>query len=150
MGCVQAKPLTNSTPGGLEKLKLENGYVGNGGVNAHRRSTGQPQRDSVKQHRHEPIISNAEPGSRNEKAEDEWVVLTGSDGDKGDGHVSHKVSVDEEELVDGWPKWLTDNISREILAGLVPKSADSYDKLDKVLFSYSLSDFYVLIWCAFG
>ncbi|XP_022751003.1 probable serine/threonine-protein kinase At1g54610 isoform X3 [Durio zibethinus] len=45
-------------------------------------------------------------------------------------HVSKKIGGDE--LIDGWPKWLVDNISTEVLVGLVPKSADSYDKLDKV------------------
>ncbi|KAM1030304.1 hypothetical protein TB1_033515 [Malus domestica] len=144
MGCVQGKPLTNSTPGGLEKLKLDNGYVANGPLNGHRRSTGQFHRDPFKprQQRGEARISNVEPGSggsSNEKAAaavaDEWGALNGgSEGEKDDGShkVSHKVSVDDEEFVDGWPKWLTDNISREILAGLVPKSADSFDKLDKV------------------
>ncbi|XP_068321938.1 probable serine/threonine-protein kinase At1g54610 [Pyrus communis] len=144
MGCVQAKPLTNSTPGGLEKLKLDNGYVANGPLKGHRRSTGQFHRDPFKPQlqRGEARISNVEPGSggsSNENAAaavaDEWGVLNGgSEGEKDDGShkVSHKVSVDDGEMVDGWPKWLTDNISREILAGLVPKSADSYDKLDKV------------------
>uniref|UniRef100_A0A1U7YEN6 Probable serine/threonine-protein kinase At1g54610 n=1 Tax=Nicotiana sylvestris TaxID=4096 RepID=A0A1U7YEN6_NICSY len=37
-----------------------------------------------------------------------------------------------DELVDGWPKWLVDNIPKEVLVGLVPKTADSYDKLAKV------------------
>ena len=29
--------------------------------------------------------------------------------------------------------WLADNIPRDVLAGLVPRSADSYDKLAKVI-----------------
>ncbi|KAJ6709163.1 CYCLIN-DEPENDENT KINASE [Salix koriyanagi] len=37
-----------------------------------------------------------------------------------------------EEVVDGWPKWLTDNVPREVLGGLIPKSAENYDKLAKV------------------
>ncbi|KAB2603482.1 serine/threonine-protein kinase [Pyrus ussuriensis x Pyrus communis] len=138
MGIVQARPLTNSAPGGLEKLKLDNGHVAKGPLNGHRRSTGQFHRDPFKpqQQRGESRLSNIEHGSggssSNERAT--AAALTGgSEGEKDDGsqRVSYKVSVDE-ELVDGWPKWLTDNISREILAGLVPKSADSYDKLDKV------------------
>ncbi|XP_022774089.1 probable serine/threonine-protein kinase At1g54610 [Durio zibethinus] len=40
--------------------------------------------------------------------------------------------IEGDELDDGWPKWLVDNIPTEVLAGLVPKSADSYDKLAKV------------------
>ena len=39
---------------------------------------------------------------------------------------------DEEELVDGWPKWLIDNIPSDALAGLTPRSAETYDKIDKV------------------
>ncbi|GLU13231.1 hypothetical protein SLE2022_298740 [Rubroshorea leprosula] len=37
-----------------------------------------------------------------------------------------------DEMVEGWPKWLVDNIPREVLAGLVSKSADSYDKFAKI------------------
>jgi cyclin-dependent kinase 12/13 len=43
MGCVQGKYSVNSspTPGGLEKLKMESGYVGKEDIAGHRRSTGQ-------------------------------------------------------------------------------------------------------------
>uniref|UniRef100_A0A0E0IF20 [RNA-polymerase]-subunit kinase n=1 Tax=Oryza nivara TaxID=4536 RepID=A0A0E0IF20_ORYNI len=37
----------------------------------------------------------------------------------------------EDELVDGWPTWLLDNVPREALQGIVPKSADAYDKIAK-------------------
>lgn len=46
--------------------------------------------------------------------------------------------IDGEELVDGWPKWLTDNVPKKVLAGLVPKSAENYDKVDKVSFFSTL------------
>lgn len=36
------------------------------------------------------------------------------------------------ELVDVWPKWLTDNIPAQVLKDIVPKSSDSYIKIDKV------------------
>ncbi|TKY73886.1 serine/threonine-protein kinase [Spatholobus suberectus] len=36
------------------------------------------------------------------------------------------------EFVDGWPKWLVDNIPANVLANIVPKSADSYVKLAKI------------------
>ncbi|KAG7940884.1 hypothetical protein I3843_16G008300 [Carya illinoinensis] len=46
------------------------------------------------------------------------------------GSMSQRISwlkpIEEIELVDGWPKWLTDNIPRQVLTGLVPRSADSY------------------------
>lgn len=41
---------------------------------------------------------------------------------------------DADELVDGWPRWLVNNVPPEMLAGLIPKSADSYEKLDKVFY----------------
>lgn len=53
----------------------------------------------------------------------------------GVGNVSQRIVVKKigsDELVDGWPKWLVDNIPSEVLAALVPKSADSYDKVAKV------------------
>ncbi|RDX63295.1 putative serine/threonine-protein kinase, partial [Mucuna pruriens] len=36
------------------------------------------------------------------------------------------------EFVEGWPKWLVDNIPTNVLANIVPKSADSYRKLAKI------------------
>ncbi|CAN6200719.1 unnamed protein product [Urochloa humidicola] len=39
---------------------------------------------------------------------------------------------EEEQLVDGWPTWLLENVPREALEGIVPKSADAYDKVEKV------------------
>ncbi|KAJ1429740.1 Serine/threonine-protein kinase, active site [Sesbania bispinosa] len=36
------------------------------------------------------------------------------------------------DLGDGWPKWLVDNIPKDVLDTLVPKSADSYVKLAKI------------------
>ncbi|XP_066376570.1 probable serine/threonine-protein kinase At1g54610 [Miscanthus floridulus] len=38
----------------------------------------------------------------------------------------------DDKLVDGWPMWLLDNVPREALQGIVPKSADAYDKIEKV------------------
>ena len=38
----------------------------------------------------------------------------------------------EDEMVDGWPKWLVDNVPTQVLAGLVPRSAESYKMIDKV------------------
>jgi cyclin-dependent kinase 12/13 len=39
---------------------------------------------------------------------------------------------EDEQLVDGWPTWLLDNVPRDALEGIVPRSADAYDKIDKV------------------
>nr|GMD53565.1 probable serine/threonine-protein kinase At1g54610 [Ipomoea batatas] len=66
-----------------------------------------------------------------------WSPLT-----VGDNHFVNNISsvlqrlpprkIGGDELVDGWPKWLVDNIPKDVLDGLQPKSADSYDKLSKV------------------
>ncbi|CAN1345054.1 Probable serine/threonine-protein kinase At1g54610 [Linum perenne] len=55
----------------------------------------------------------------------------------GGGRKSKKVVVLKkigggDDYIDGWPKWLIDNIPKDVLDGLVPKSADSYDKLAKI------------------
>ncbi|GKU95175.1 hypothetical protein SLEP1_g8568 [Rubroshorea leprosula] len=65
--------------------------------------------------------------------------LLGRNGEKGkergpNGMVHERIVLKKiagDEMVEGWPKWLVDNIPREVLAGLVSKSADSYDKLAK-------------------
>ncbi|WVZ23763.1 hypothetical protein V8G54_002307 [Vigna mungo] len=36
------------------------------------------------------------------------------------------------EFVEGWPKWLVDNIPPNVLDSFVPKSVDSYEKLGKL------------------
>lgn len=108
MGCAQTKHSVSSPSGGIEKLKLENGYAGIEGFLAHRRS--------VRQRRY--------VGRESSEAEKPH----GGDGGGGNGQFgSEKI-----ELVDGWPKWLTSNIPKHVLAGLVPKSVEAYDKLDKV------------------
>ena len=38
----------------------------------------------------------------------------------------------DDQVVNGWPQWLVDNIPQDVLAGLIPRSADSYEKLAKV------------------
>ncbi|XP_072952626.1 probable serine/threonine-protein kinase At1g54610 isoform X1 [Typha angustifolia] len=103
MGCAQAKPSFHSPPGGLEKLKLEHGYV-----------PGESVREKEKERFHK---EEEEEEEEREGSEKKNMPLPPRDVD---------------ELVDGWPRWLLANVSRKALVGLVPKSADSYDKLDKV------------------
>nr|XP_019068996.1 probable serine/threonine-protein kinase At1g54610 [Solanum lycopersicum] len=128
MGCVQAKASMHSPPRGLEKLKLESGYVGRGEHVRPRRSTGQRP--------HELIREKNAGGRRLSDANRDTITHEGEKKQTND--VGRKITKttttthEEEELIDGWPKWLVDNIPREVLAGLVPKSADSYDKIDKV------------------
>ncbi|CAK9154180.1 unnamed protein product [Ilex paraguariensis] len=174
MGCAQTKPSMDSPPRGLQKLKLESGYV-KGGYDGPRRSIGQrllgkdPGRFSRPGMRDKSSDSGggggrASVGSRGSR---EGKLITreghrekssggggssssggggrgrsgggdrsGGGGDRDEGKVSQRLKSskagEEDELVDGWPKWLTDNIPRDALDGLVPKSAESYDKLDKV------------------
>ncbi|XP_031120602.1 probable serine/threonine-protein kinase At1g54610 [Ipomoea triloba] len=133
MGSVQAKPPQR----GAEKMRLENGYA-----RAARRSTGQryvteePGRPS----RPEPRIGNdayVGNGGRETAVDRKVIARKGekprSSGGKAPAEIdSKKTNSGEEEMVDGWPKWLVDNIPGQVLAGLVPKSADSYEKIDKV------------------
>ncbi|KAH6774692.1 Protein kinase superfamily protein [Perilla frutescens var. frutescens] len=117
MGCVQAKETACSPPQKptLERLKLENGYVRVENVS-------RPSRDFSK------AVDGGGGGERKISRESERK--------HGGGNVSQRISVKKivavDETVDGWPRWLVENVKGDVLAGLVPKSADSYDKLAKV------------------
>ncbi|XVF64280.1 hypothetical protein PTKIN_Ptkin09bG0156000 [Pterospermum kingtungense] len=106
----------NSRPRGLEKLKMENGYTGKGPFMGHRRSTGQRYCEQGLCYRPEQPkkLNGKEKQRSNETVEKRNFLVFG------------------DEMVDGWPKWLIDNIPKEALGGLVPKGAESYDKLDKI------------------
>lgn len=135
MGCVQAKSGKDSPPKGLERLKMENGYVGKGGYVRHRRSTGQRFSDEelAQPNMPEPPgkwngFGRADGGGGGGEGK-----LVGREGEKGGGKVVKAgFRIDGDEMVDGWPKWLVDNVPKEVLAGLAPRSAESYDKIDKV------------------
>ncbi|XP_058080566.1 probable serine/threonine-protein kinase At1g54610 isoform X1 [Magnolia sinica] len=137
MGCVQAKPSMHSPPSGLNKMKTENGYVGRSGIHGRppkqRYSGKEPAR--ISRHERRNDAAGAAATSIDVRSED-GRVLTREGGKEGGGlsqrMSSSRQSSGGEEIVDGWPKWLTDNIPREALVGLVPKSAESYDKLDKI------------------
>ncbi|KAL2503736.1 Protein kinase superfamily protein [Abeliophyllum distichum] len=146
MGCAQTKPSKDSPPRGLTKLKLENGYV------KARRSTGQTyfNKESGRVLRPEArngygnYVSNGKSNLGTEGVREGKVMTTIDEGKKstsGDGVVKDNVNrrtelikkaEEDELLVDGWPKWLTDNIPREVLRNIVPKSADSYAKIEKL------------------
>ncbi|WOG82158.1 hypothetical protein DCAR_0101320 [Daucus carota subsp. sativus] len=125
MGCVQAKGLQYSPPQtqSLEKKKIQNGYVkGGSGV----KSNGQKvaEKDDIKADDQKSVDGDRKIGKEEE----------GKNGN-GVGNVSQRIVVKKigsDELVDGWPKWLVDNMPGDVLASLVPKSADSYDKLAKI------------------
>lgn len=127
MGCVQAKPFEgDSEAKGLERLKLENGYVGNCDFVAHRRSMDQ---------RYGHIKEDREGGSN------WWLRNDVLDGEK----LARKCfDDDDDEMVDGWPRWLVDNVPPQVLAAFVPRTADSYIMIDKVFLFVFCFKFYVL------
>lgn len=168
MGCVQAKPYaTNSPPlAGLEKVKLDNGYVTGGREGAHI-SRKQPGKDPGRRYHQNGSVKKVGAVGGGREAQKERDVNGGGGGVKKVGVVNgggeaqkesdvngggrrgnvvkkvrsvKKKNIEGYELVSGWPKWLVDNISEDVLAGLVPKSADSYEKLAKVL-NFELSPF---------
>lgn len=135
MGSVQAKPSQRSSYRSLGKLKSENIYVQKGELMGDRRSTGprDVHKESTGRHRSQSRKQNGDVGHRR----GEGKLVNEEKRDVGDGgHVLQKTStgrrVEEVELVDGWPKWLVDNVPSEVLIGMVPKSADSFLMLKKV------------------
>lgn len=159
MGCVQTKPSENSPPKGLEKLKQLNGYVpssGGGGNANDRRSTSQGYAQQSQGGPCSPELRNNHSGRLSGGVGSDGRGGGGGGSGSGDvkfgsgsgsrsGGAKGKLEKDgalrreggwsgddQVQLVDGWPKWLTDNVPKHVLRGLVPKSADSYDKIDKV------------------
>ncbi|XP_074567601.1 putative serine/threonine-protein kinase At1g54610 [Curcuma longa] len=127
MGCIQAKGPSNASPShsqaGLDALKRDHGYL--------------PGRHTVTKHQTLPDRVAADGGGKASTGDEE--------GSEGVGVQSHKASLPqsqpvrpssvdggEDELVGGWPKWLVANVPPEVLVGFVPKSADCYEKLDKI------------------
>ncbi|XVF58684.1 hypothetical protein PTKIN_Ptkin07bG0085500 [Pterospermum kingtungense] len=119
MGCVQGKYTSTYSP--PQKLKEEHGYSKRGDHPQVQKLSGKDSNGMLN-----VGMINGDHGQK----EGGTVRNGGTNGNVSQRNVSNKIGGDE--LVDGWPKWLVDNISTEVLAGLVPKSADSYDKLDKV------------------
>ncbi|PWA49893.1 protein kinase-like domain-containing protein [Artemisia annua] len=127
MGCVQAKQSPtydtrqHSRGGTLDKLKFDNGYV-----TSAKPSVG-----------HKPFV---EVHAKDNVVKKINVVVDdgGNIRKQGDGKVISKQGavlvkkIGSDELIDGWPKWLVDNIPKDVLANLVSKTADSYDKLAKI------------------
>ncbi|CAA2980477.1 probable serine threonine- kinase At1g54610 [Olea europaea subsp. europaea] len=125
MGCIQAKGTTHSPTNGLAKLKLDNGYVQ--GRNAQKQAHNKASRPKVDV-KNEAVATGG--GGRERK-----ISREGERGINGGGNVSQRISVKKlavDELVGGWPKWLVEHVPSDVLAGFVPSTADSYDKLSKV------------------
>ncbi|CAJ1976904.1 unnamed protein product [Sphenostylis stenocarpa] len=143
MGCVQAKQLDLEGPDyrSLERLKLDNGYVPSNDFVAHRRSTGQrhdPTKEDHRLHQHQreqPTKNKVEPGVANDGAghyEDKVVGREGRRVTRRDDKKLPNKCCFEDEMIEGWPRWLVDNVPAQVLAGLVPRSAESYKMIDKV------------------
>ncbi|KAK4417348.1 putative serine/threonine-protein kinase [Sesamum alatum] len=79
-------------------------------------------------------ISSPQRGLEKLKHEHGYVKRENERGVVGRGGnvVAQRKKIATDELVGGWPRWLVDNVPVDDLAGLVPKTADSYDKLAKV------------------
>lgn len=126
MGCAQAKSSTYS-PKGIDQWKLSHGYVKGrkGGRPINQKQPGRDSRNYLVSFAKEDkyLVVNSNGGEDDRLAERERVVPKKIGGD---------------ELVDGWPKWLVDNIPADVLGGLVPRSADSYDKLAKVSIGFDV------------
>lgn len=133
MGSVPTKPTSvSSQPKGLDKTKQENGNVASRRRPiSHRNFQADPtgrQRSPVSRANEEGGGGNMDlrGGGRGEKYGGAEVERAG----KGStGNSSFSLS----RAVNGWPRWLVMNVPRHVLEGLVPKSADSYDKIDKVM-----------------
>lgn len=120
MGCVQAKLSLYSPSRELEKFKLGGRYVNRG---------------KLAQHPKALLVNGGGRDKPTVAREGERVREVNGGGDGGGGNVPRKVTrkkIAADELVEGYPKWLVDNIPMEVLAGLVRKSAESYVKLAKV------------------
>ncbi|KAG5067251.1 hypothetical protein JHK86_010982 [Glycine max] len=85
--------------------------------------------------------------SKKEKTQRQRVSVNVNDGGVAEGEKAKPIAKENKsykdrdareekmaryEFVEGWPKWLLDNIPANVLANIVPKSADSYEKLAKI------------------
>ncbi|KAI7737160.1 hypothetical protein M8C21_008999 [Ambrosia artemisiifolia] len=130
MGCVQGKPSPSynshqSRSASIHKLKSDNGYVTSGKEDVAKKVVVEVhvKEDSVKKDNNNNINNIVGVGG-DEKG--------GGEGVGGEKRVGVVKKIGSDELVNGWPKWLVDNIPTEVLARLVSKTADSYDKLAKI------------------
>lgn len=144
MGCVQAKA---SPVRGLNKVKLDNGYVkgaaGDRPIIVRKQDSGPLKKaSSGKAEVNSEVVAvvKSKPDGEGGGGSEKKIGRQGEEGGANGGVIGRVVSkritlskkISTDELIDGWPKWLLDNIPSEVLAGLVRKTADSYDKVAKV------------------
>ncbi|KAM0912021.1 hypothetical protein ACQ4PT_013081 [Festuca glaucescens] len=130
MGCAHAKPSQGSPARsdgrGIDHLMRNNGYV----PSAARRLTDPlPTTIAVKE---QNTDAKADPRPTETEASETSTLTTAATLSPSPPPSARREADDREQLVDGWPTWLLDNVPREALQGIVPRSADAFDKIDKV------------------
>ncbi|CAI9109161.1 OLC1v1008929C2 [Oldenlandia corymbosa var. corymbosa] len=124
MGCVQSKGGGYSPSDSLHKLKAEHGYV--------RSNSGEQNVTKAKDLKYLRSQNDVNKSAESYRGREERKISKEVDV----GNVPRRISIKKigaaDGLSDGWPKWLVENVPTDVLAGLVPKSADSYDKLAKI------------------
>ncbi|TVU08604.1 hypothetical protein EJB05_42013, partial [Eragrostis curvula] len=142
MGCAQGKPSRGSParsdgPRGLDRLMRDNAYRPASTGAASRLSDPYPVAE-----RQRPLAAGKEEPAhaRRSAAGSTGAERKATPGDDDETAAHQQLTPTstpplpprrEDELVDGWPTWLLDNVPREALEGIVPKSADAYDKIEK-------------------
>ncbi|KAK4774787.1 hypothetical protein SAY86_009722 [Trapa natans] len=122
MGSIPTKlaSSTSSQPKGLlEKTEGENGRAAAAAAT-------DMDRQRPTDHRNPQADTTARQGAPTKR--DEGECKGGSSGNV----VFGMRPPADEDTVDGWPMWLVKNVPRRVLEGLVPKSAESYHKINKI------------------
>ncbi|KAJ7945311.1 Serine/threonine-protein kinase [Quillaja saponaria] len=138
MGCVNGRTSMNSPNERLEKFKTDGGGEKPIGQRQFRTRSGNLVGFDVENRivgENNDVNIVIDGGGGGGRGEETPVARETERENNGYGKVSKRRAqkkIEGDELVDGWPKWLVDNIPGEVLAGLVPRSADSYDKLAKI------------------
>lgn len=158
MGCLQTKPSSAESPTrGIERMKLQHGYEAKDGSSLTTGKAGdRPEQADRGSGGRSAVVPTSDAAGAGEVVDvgekagggDGGAVVeekVGSGGGGGGAAAVQRPRFDPprpeasrrggavDETVDGWPKWLTDNVRPGVLVGLVPKSADSYDKIAKVI-----------------
>uniref|UniRef100_A0ACD6AF18 Uncharacterized protein n=1 Tax=Avena sativa TaxID=4498 RepID=A0ACD6AF18_AVESA len=132
MGCAHAKPSQGSPARsdgrGIDHLMRNNGYVPS---SARRLTDPLPTTIAVKE-QNTDTNADADPRPADTEASEASTLTTAATLSPSPPPSARRESDDREQLVDGWPTWLLDNVPREALQGIVPRSADAFDKIEKV------------------
>ncbi|PUZ59390.1 hypothetical protein GQ55_4G037400 [Panicum hallii var. hallii] len=134
MGCAQAKPSRGSPARsdgrGIDRLKRDNAYRPGSGVS--RFSDPPPAAAERAAGATDPAHAARRGGAASGRSTDKIPDDADASAAPAPPLPPQPPPRREDELVDGWPTWLLDNVPREALQGIVPRSADAYDKIEKV------------------